>query len=164
MGARRKQGGVNAVRNMASSSDCTLSRRLAAIRQGSSGARNGQGNTGMRPKLSRMPHRNAGRRGRIMKTIGRTAMPRRRTQHGPPRPVEGNCFHQAQPRSCGCRWQGGVEDEFHFPSRGRRRQVGWGGRRFSNPYAIHPHGRSGSRIGAARTGTQASMAGTGALQ
>ena len=66
--------------------------------------------------------------GRIMKTTGRTAMPRRRTQHGPPRPVEGNCFHQAQPPcSCGCRWQVGVEDEFHFPSRGRRRQVGDGG-------------------------------------
>ena len=60
--------------------------------------------------------------GRIMKTIGRTTMPRRRTQRRPLRPVEGNCFHQARPpRSCGHRRQDGVEGEFHFHSRSRRR-------------------------------------------
>lgn len=78
--------------------------------------------------------------GWIMKTIGRTVMPWRRMQHGPLRPVEGNCFHQAQlPRSCGRRWQVGVEDEFHLPSRSRRRS-GEGGE--GGGSVIHPRGRS----------------------
>lgn len=73
--------------------------------------------------------------GRIMKTIGRTTMPRRRTQRRPLRPVEGNCFHQARPpRSCGHRRPDCAEGGKEMCSPARSDQL-------PGPWKAHGRGR-----------------------